>query len=42
MYSTQMREGQRGGESLISLARIRGNEIGLDFAEAFHIHRFYM
>ena len=42
MYSTQMREGQRGGESLFSLARIRGNEIGLDYAEAFHINRLYL
>lgn len=42
MYSTQMREGQRGGESLISLARIRGNEVGLEYAEAFHIHRLYI
>ena len=42
MYSTQMREGQRGGENLISLARIRGNEIGLEYAEAFHIHRLYV
>ena len=41
-YSTQMREGQRGGENLISLARIRGNEIGLEYAEAFHIHRLYV
>ena len=41
MYSTQMREGQRGGENLFSLARIRGNEIGLEYAEAFHIHRLY-
>ena len=42
IYSTQMREGQRGGENLISLARIRGNEIGLEYAEAFHIHRLYV
>jgi len=42
MYHTQMREDQRGGESLTALARIRGNEIGLDYAEAFHIHRLYM
>ena len=41
MYSTQMREGQRGGENLFSLARIRGNEIGLEYAEAFHVHRLY-
>ena len=42
MYSTQMRESQRGGESLFSLAKIRGNEIGLEYAEAFHINRLYV
>tara|TARA_B100000029_G_scaffold116389_1_gene109171 strand:+ start:6894 stop:7601 length:708 start_codon:yes stop_codon:yes gene_type:complete len=41
LYSTQMRAGQRGGENLSSLARIRGNEIGLEYAEAFHIHRLF-
>ena len=42
MYSTQMRKDQRGGESLFSLASIRGNEIGLEYAEAFHINRLYV
>jgi len=41
MYSTQIRENQRSEDSIISLAKIRGSEIGSDFAEAFHIHRFY-
>ena len=42
IYQTQMREGQRGKDSLTALARIRGNEIGLDYAEAFHIHRLFL
>ena len=42
MYSTQMRKDQRGGESLFALASIRGNEIGLEYAEAFHINRLYV
>ena len=42
MYSTQMRKGQRGEDSLFSLAKIRGNEIGLEYAEAFHINRLYL
>ncbi len=37
-----MRKDQRGGESLFSLASIRGNEIGLEYAEAFHINRLYV
>ena len=41
MYSSQMRENQRSAENIFSLAKTRGNEIGVDFAEAFHIHRFY-
>ena len=41
MYSSQMRENQRSEDSIVSLAKIRGNEIGVDFAEAFHIHRLY-
>jgi hypothetical protein len=36
-----MRENQRSAENIFSLAKTRGNEIGVDFAEAFHIHRFY-
>ena len=42
MYSTQMRKDQRGEKSLFSLASIRGNEIGLEYAEAFHINRLYV
>ena len=37
-----MREGQRGKDSITALSRIRGNEIGLDYAEAFHIHRLFI
>ena len=42
IYQTQMREGQRGKDSITALSRIRGNEIGLDYAEAFHIHRLFI
>ena len=42
LYQTQMREGQRGKDSLTALSRIRGNEIGLDYAEAFHVHRLFL
>jgi len=42
MYKTQMRKDQRGGASLTALARIRGNEIGLDYAEAYHVHRLFL
>ena len=42
MYSTQLRKGQRGGESSFSLAKVRGNEIGTEYAEAFHINRLYV
>jgi LmbE family N-acetylglucosaminyl deacetylase len=41
IYSSQVRENQISEDSITSLARIRGNEIGIDFAESFHIHRFY-
>ena len=39
IYSSQLREGQRGADNIISLAKIRGNEIGTDYAESYHIHR---
>jgi LmbE family N-acetylglucosaminyl deacetylase len=42
MYKTQIRADQRDGSSLTALARIRGNEIGLDYAEAYHIHRLFV
>lgn len=42
IYKTQTREDQRDGSSLDALARIRGHEIGLDYAEAYHIHRFFL
>ena len=41
IYSSQIREGQRGDDSIISLAKIRGNEIGTDYAEAYHLHRLF-
>ena len=42
MYKTQIRADQRDGSSLTALARIRGNEIGLEYAEAYHIHRLFV
>jgi len=42
IYKTQTREDQRDGSSLDALARIRGHEIGLDYAEAYHIHRLFL
>ena len=42
IYKTQIRADQRDGSSLTALARIRGNEIGLDYAEAYHVHRFFI
>jgi len=40
-YKSQIREGHRDGEKISSLAKIRGSEIGSDFAESYHIHRFF-
>jgi N-acetylglucosamine malate deacetylase 1 len=39
LYSSQLREGQRGKDNVFSLAKIRGNEIGIDYAESYHMHR---
>lgn len=41
-YKSQMRKGQRDGNSIDALARIRGSEIGVDYAESYHIHRFFI
>ena len=41
-YKTQVRLDQRDGSSLTALARIRGHEIGVEFAEAYHIHRMFL
>ena len=42
IYKTQIRPDKRDGSSLTALARIRGNEIGLDYAEAYHVHRLFL
>lgn len=39
LYKSQFRKNQRDGEKIISLAKIRGNEIGANYAESYHIHR---
>jgi len=41
-YKTQMRDNYRDGDSITSLARIRGSEIGVDFAESYHNHRIFL
>ena len=38
-YQTQIRQGHRDGTQITNLASTRGNEIGGDFAESYHIHR---
>jgi len=42
IYKSQIDKGKRDKKTIESLARIRGSEIGLDFAEAFHIHRLFI
>jgi len=42
MYKSQLRAGHRDGNKMSALSEIRGNEIGVSFAEAFHIHRFHV
>ena len=42
IYKSQMRKGQRDGKSIEALARIRGSEIGVEYAESYHIHRFFI
>ncbi len=39
IYQSQLTKGKRDSDKITSLAKIRGSEIGVDFAEAFHIHR---
>lgn len=41
-YKTQIRANQRDGYRLTSLAKIRGSEIGLGYAEAYHSHRLFL
>ena len=40
LYKSQIRKDHRDGQEIIALANIRGNEVGTDYAEAYHVHRF--
>lgn len=40
IYKTQIQKGKRGDKHIKELCIMRGNEIGSEYAEAFHIHRF--
>ena len=40
-YKSQIRKNHRDGQEIIALANIRGGEVGTDYAEAYHIHRFF-
>ncbi len=40
IYKSQIKDGTRGNNSIRALATLRGNEVGAEYAEAFHIHRF--
>ena len=41
LYKSQLRKGHRDKNSIIKLSQIRGLEIGVDFAEAYHLHRLF-
>lgn len=40
-YKSQIRKDHRDGFQVKSLARIRGSEIGVEYAESFHMHRMF-
>lgn len=40
-YKSQIRKNHRDGQEIIALASIRGGEVGIDYAEAYHIHRYF-
>jgi len=40
-YKAQLRQNHRDRNSILRLCNYRGSEIGAEYAEAFHIHRFY-
>ena len=42
LYKSQFRKNQRDGEKIISLAKTRGNEIGVNYAESYHVHNISM
>jgi len=41
-YKTQIRAEQRDGDRVTALANMRGSEIGVEYAEAYHIHRMFV
>jgi len=41
-YKSQILPNQRDGHKVESLAKIRGSEIGIDYAESFHMHRMFL
>jgi len=40
-YKSQLRKGHRDKNSIIKLCQIRGLEVGVEFAEAYHLHRLF-
>ena len=42
LYKSQIRKDHRDGQEIIALANIRGSEVGSDYAEAYHVHRFLL
>jgi len=41
LYKSQVSKFKRDNDKIISLAKIRGSEIGTKFAESYHIHRIF-
>ena len=42
LYKSQFRKNQRDGEKITSLAKTRGDEIGVNYAESYHVHKISM
>jgi len=42
IYKSQIRKNHRDDKKITGLANIRGNEIGTEYAESYHIHRLYI
>lgn len=40
-YKSQIRKGHRDKDSITKLSHMRGMEIGVEFAEAYHLHRLF-
>lgn len=41
IYKSQLRKEHRDDQSILRLSKFRGAEIGVEYAEAFHVHRMY-